>query len=273
MGFSLKYVTDNELADAVAVEEAAMGTYTYLADANELYKRSEGELIGICDNGKMIGIGRFTVLADRSAWLECLRVAPDYQRMGAGKMIYQEYLKLAEQFECTGMAMYTGRKNIKSSSLAEKFGLNTVQGFYGYHVKPERTEDYEAFVPVTPKEAEELMQYKEKYHDYLSVSRTFYHFNPENLKDFASRGMVYRHAESGSWVIAGARFQQYKALHCALMEGDAQLCLNFLKNLAAVQGIGDIVFTLAYDNPLEEVLMQNGASKDAPEIIVKERIF
>ena len=273
MKFTAKYVQDNEIAQAVKVEADTMGSYTYLKDAWELYRRSAGELIGIYDEGHMIGIGRFTVLADNSGWLECLRVTPEYQRMGAGKMIYDEYLKLAEKYQCSSIAMYTGMKNIKSSSLAEKYDLYTVQVFHGYHLTPKMTETDAHFHPLTPDACEELMKDQETYNGWLSVSRTFYHFKPENLKDFASNGMVYKDEESGSIVIAGARFQHGKALHVALMSGDMEKCLAFVNNLAAVQSIGDLTFTLAAPNPLEEVLLAKGAKMDAAEIIVKERTF
>ena len=272
MKFTVKYISDSDLAEAVRVEQETMGNYTYLKDAYELYKHTPGAMVGICDGEHMAGIGRFTVLPDNTGWLECLRVSPEYQHMGAGKMIYEEYLKLAEKYHCTSMAMYTGMKNIKSSSLAEKYGLYTVQVFHGFHIPAEMCA-CTPFRRLTPDEAEVLMQYKEKYHDYLSVSRTFYHFNKENIRSFAAEGMVYGDEESGSLVIAGARFQHYKTLHAALMEGNTEKCLSFLKTLAYIQGIHDITFTIASPCSLEDVLKEYGASMDSAEIIVKEKKF
>lgn len=272
MNFRTEYLDSSHLAEAIDVEKKTMGNYTYLKDAYTLYQKSPGELIGVYDEEKLIGIGRFTVLADKTGWLECLRVIPEYQHKGAGKLIYEEYLKLAGRYNCSSIAMYTGEKNIASSSLAEKYGLFTIGHFTGFHFKPELTES-SSFIQLTPEKCDTLMQYKENYHDCLSVSRTFYHYNIENLSDFASMGMVYKDSESDSYIIAGARFQHHKTLHVALMEGDYQKCLAFIRNLAALLCIDDICFTLSVNNPLCNILMDFNAAADNSDIIVKELKF
>lgn len=42
------------------------------------------ELTVACVDGVPVGMGKLTVLFDGSAWLELLRVQPDFQRKGGG---------------------------------------------------------------------------------------------------------------------------------------------------------------------------------------------
>ena len=60
-----------------------------LADVLDYYTTTRGEFTVVCVDGKPVGIGKLTVLYDNSAWLELLRVHPQYQRQGAGTALYR----------------------------------------------------------------------------------------------------------------------------------------------------------------------------------------
>lgn len=69
-------------------------------------------------DGKIVGIGKLTLLYDGSAWLETLRVDPAYQGNGVGKAIYRRYLEEAAELNAPALRMYTGVKNAVSAGLA-----------------------------------------------------------------------------------------------------------------------------------------------------------
>lgn len=87
MELVVRTVTRPELDKAVEVEEKAMKGSGYLRDVSELFLSDEvGPLLGAYKDGEeLVGIAKYTVLADHTAWLETLRVAPEYQRQGVGR--------------------------------------------------------------------------------------------------------------------------------------------------------------------------------------------
>ena len=91
-------------------------TNRYLADVADEFTTTRGELtLGVVD-GVVAGFGKLTVLFDGSAWLELLRVHPDYQRQGVGNHIYGRYLEQIRAFGCHQAAMYTGVRNVASAA-------------------------------------------------------------------------------------------------------------------------------------------------------------
>lgn len=275
MAFTLKMATFDDLAAATAVEREAMGNYVYLQDAWHYFNSQKGGLICVYDKDRMVGIGRFTVLPDGTGWLETLRVTPQYQRRGVGRMIYEQYSKLAQHYGCPSMAMFTGITNAASSGLAEVFGLKTAAQHKGWHLTDITVGSAHGFKAVNWQKAPQLiLPLKEQYHNYFTFNRTFYHINEANARQFAIEGKVYEDAESGSFIVCGARFQHQAALHIAMMGGDLDKCIDFAINLASAQNIPKISCTFALDNPeLENALKARGFVAESGTIITKEIVF
>ena len=93
MEFTTRAFSAPDLPDCLAIEQAAVRSNHYLADVLDYYTTTRGEFTVVCAEGKPIGIGKLTVLYDNSAWLELLRVHPQYQRQGAGTAIYRRYFE------------------------------------------------------------------------------------------------------------------------------------------------------------------------------------
>ncbi len=272
MAFTRKMATWDDLTEAAKVEAAAMKN-VYLEDAWDYYARTGGELVCIYEGEKMVGIGRLSVLFDGSGWLECLRVAPEYQNQGAGKLIYKEWLEIAHKLGCQGLGMFTSDDNARSAGLAEKYGGLTFSGYHqGYTLTNPQGGDPHGFKHVNWERAEQLiLPLKEKYNDYMSLNRTFYRVNSGNAHGFASSGWVYEDTESGSFVVAGARFQHMAALHIAAMGGDLDKCIDFAINLGRAMGNQRITCTVAEPNEkLVAALTSRGFTKDPFRIMTKE---
>lgn len=82
-------------------------------------------------------MGKLTVLFDGSAWLELLRVHPDFQRKGVGRAIYQRYFEQIKALGCPAARMYTGVSNKASAGLAEQFGLKRRAQFHSMRIPTE----------------------------------------------------------------------------------------------------------------------------------------
>ncbi|BES65718.1 hypothetical protein SANA_21570 [Gottschalkiaceae bacterium SANA] len=224
-------------------------------------------------DGKMAGIGKFTILYDGSAWLETLRVDPKYQGLGVGKEIYKNYFVQAKKHGCKSMAMYTGAGNVVSAGLAARYLLEKAQSFRGYNLidfAPSQKKD--TFTRVSPQRAVELIiPLADEYHNYLVSNRTFYRINPATVMGLSMEGKVFENVENASFIVCGARFQKLLSLHISMMDGKYCSCLEFAKNYAASQGIHKITFTIPLENiKLESFLRDSGFERESSDLITME---
>ena len=226
MELVVRTVTRPELDKAVEVEEKAMKGFGYLRDVSELFLSDEvGPLLGAYKDGEeLVGIAKYTVLADHTAWLETLRVAPEYQRQGVGRRLYEEFQKLSREKGVESMAMYTGLRNIPSYSLARVFGLDTAGRYREFQLDlagaemPAETGD---FKPVGEDEAVELlMALGDKYEGFVIFNRTFMHINEPIIRQLAKEGKVLRDEATGSVMAFGNRFLEKRSVQIAMMGGD-----------------------------------------------------
>ena len=272
MEYTLKPIAPEHLAAALRVEKAAMGNHCYLADVYEYFQTTQGELTGVFAGGELAGIGKLTVLWDGSGWLEALRVAPEWQRKGVGTAIYRRYMEQAEALGCTALRMYTGIHNVASAELARRFGLQQAAQFREYTLPAAQGGGEEDFSPVSPDEAFALLEpWFGRYNGYVVMNRTYYRLNEATCRGLAQNGRLWRHAQSGTVMVAGARFQPGKGLHIALLEGDRGRGLAFAQRLAARQGAGQLLCNFALENPgLEAFLQQNGFRAAGDDLITME---
>lgn len=172
---------DADLGRCLEIERAAVRSNHYLNDVIDYYRTTKGEFtLALADNFPA-GMGKLTVLYDGSAWLELLRVHPDFQRQGMGKAIYRRYLEQIAAFGCPAARMYTGVKNVASAALAEQFGLHRGPEFRGMSLPVQD----DSFQP-QPKPlhllggeeaTEHLLPLQEKTGGFLSINHTFYKLN------------------------------------------------------------------------------------------------
>lgn len=232
MKFNTRYATIDELDMMVKIEEASMPGYAnYLRDASDYYfNECPGEIsIAETEDGLAVGIGRYSTLPDGSGWLETLRVHPDWQRKGAGRAIYGDYMKLAEETNAPHMGMFTGSTNVPSRSLAEIHGFE-LAGTYenkDYIPKDEVLEISPDFIQVKDlEEVRELLELsKSTWYPHIAFNRTFYRHNEANYKWFIEKGMVYK--DGDNLIILGARMLHERGIFIGLMYGDLKKCVDF----------------------------------------------
>lgn len=274
MEYTTKLAAFEDLQTCTEIDIAAIGG-TYLPDAWHYFSTLKGGMICVYAGDQMVGIGRFTVLPDGSGWLETLRVRPEWQNKGVGKVIYQEYHRLAREHNCPSMAMFTGVTNAASAGLARRNGLSLTAQYHGCHLTDLSGGCAHGFRHVNWKRAAELiLPMREEYHNYMVFNRTFFHVNEANARHFANEGKVFEDPESGSFIVCGARFQHQVTLHIAMMGGDYDKCLDFAVNYAKAQGLGKVSCTYAMENEkLEKALKSRGFSTDPSDLITMEVCF
>jgi ribosomal protein S18 acetylase RimI-like enzyme len=233
MSIVLRSALPKDRQQVLEVEKKATPGLTYLPHVFDQFVADEtGEFIVAETGDQLVGCGKFTLLPDGSAWLETLRVIPERQGQGIGKMFYQRFLEIAQAKRVSTLRMYTGVNNHASKGLAEHSGFS-IAGTYLGQRRPCRLglprSVPSAFQEVTdPSVATELLlSYREQWKDFLVINRTFYPITPSLAAYLAGQGQIHYDPNTQSTMTLGARFLPHQALHIGILGGDLSACLLF----------------------------------------------
>ncbi len=272
----LRKARDEDRDDAIWVESLSTPSLSYVPHVWDMFLNDEdGEWTMEELDGKIMGMGKYSILPDGTAWLETLRVVPEAQGLGLGKRLYELWVKLSEEKGVKAMRMYTGVKNVVSEGLAKRYGLSLAQTFHGVKMPAMPFDADSSFEKVTDvKEATELLtSLGEKWGGWMVMNRTYYHWSPELIEWLTTSGMVYQDSNDNI-VVMGGRFMQEFQLHIGLFDGDFKTCLDFAKSEAAKRGVKSL--HCLYPNHLDEIeeaLTGYGFDMEPSPFIVMERKF
>ncbi len=275
MKFTTRYATMEDLDMMVEIEEAAMPGYAnYLRDvSNYFFNECPGKIsIAEMEDGTAVGIGRYSTLPDGSGWLETLRVDPAYQRLGAGRAIYGDYIKQAKENNAPHMGMFTGSDNVASKTLAQlhDFDLAGTYENKDYIPKDEILEINPDFKLVESlDEVKELFEKsKATWYPHIPFNRTFYRHNDENYKWFIEEKTVYTDGEN--LIVLGARMLHERGIYIGLMYGDMKKLVDFA--VAKATNDKEKRLTCICPNTSKDALtaMKEAGFKDSGELIVME---
>ena len=245
------------------IEQGAVKANHYLADVIDYYRTTAGELTVACVDGQPVGMGKLTRLYDGSAWLELLRVHPDFQRKGVGRAIYQRYFEQIEQMGCPAARMYTGVRNVASAGLAACFGLGRGPEFHSMSIQTPAETCPAGLHRVGAEQAiDRLPELTAQTGGFLSINHTFYKLSEQTLRGFAAAGWLW--GEGETLLVAGARFQPGRALYIAAALGQTERALDHAKHLAAVGGAQKLIFHFAPDQQALHDLCAAGGFADDP---------
>lgn len=266
MSIIVRKMEKADLEEALEVENSAVrGRNQYLRDTFDYYQSTKGELSVACLDGKVVGIGKMTVLFDGSAWLELLRVHQDYQKMGVGTALYHRFMEQVEQYQCPHVGLYTGIKNIGSYTLAKNFGLDQDCFYISYSAKPQSPDRLLPFQQLAnlPEQAIEIA--------HLNINHTFYPVNEATLRGFLSQGYLYQYEDT--LLVMGSRFQPVKALYIAYISGSHQQeALDYAFHIASLLGVQKVTYHRPADQELDaSVLEKYGFEKDPGEDLVMSK--
>ena len=274
MKYKVRIAQYDDLDKISAIEKATMGNYTYVDTAWNYFNNSPGAFLCRYDNDLMVGIAHLALLPDNSGWFEALRVHPDHQNKGVGKALYEKALELIEEkYHCISLSMYTGRKNVRSSGLAEKYGLINVYDHKEYAYQVTEYKNAHDYYYADWRRAEELaLPLKEEYGGFVSVNRTWYGINRENVRWMADQNFFYEDGQ-GNFVCAGTRFQHGAKLFVLMLGGEYKKGLDFAVNLARARNIPTVTCTFTVCNEKLEKALQEYGFEYCFELITRERVF
>ena len=213
-----------------------------------------------------------------SAWLELLRVHPEYQRKGCGMAIYKRYMEQLEEMGCPAARMYTGARNVPSAALAERHGLHRSTEFHGMTLTMDKADASLFWEPPMYRRLNgdeaimELLPMKEQLGGYLGINQTYYEINEETLRGFAAAGWIYGDGK-GNVLVAGTRFQPNKALYIAAMKGDKRRALSYALNMMVMAGHQKIAAHFPVGEGAQEMidfLAKHGFEQNPSDLVVME---
>lgn len=101
----------------------------WVADANGV------ALVGLVD-GQPVAIIHAAFLDDGVAWIEGVRVHPDFRKLGVGSMIDMHARQWAREHGCRVARLVTGLKNVTAQGLFVKQGYHRVALFNEWEAEP-----------------------------------------------------------------------------------------------------------------------------------------
>ena len=262
--------TDSDRERFIWIEKGATPGLSYVNDVWEMFTDGQsGEFSAALYGDELGGMGKLTRLYGSYAWLETLRVHPDYQGKGLGKAIYDRYMEQMAQMNLSAAGMYTNYENIVSRSLAEKYGLEVMDRFSEYtHAEfPIPDIDTSGLKLVCINDASAVFsEHFDKEQKFIVLNRTFYPVRDGLSHILAANKWLYI-CDYGM-IIMGYRFQPKKALHIAFMQGDKEQLLKLAYAKAADIGAGTVSAMRVYDDLEEyEFLKRHAFAKNTTDYI------
>lgn len=277
MAIVIRRAKIEDKARVLGVEATATPNLRYLQVMFDHWVHdSVGELSVAELDGVLVGVAKFTVLPDGSAWLEALRVSSAAQGKGVGKAFYQRFFRLAQERQVTTMRMYTGVSNLTSKGLAERFSFELAATYRGASCgvrPPTRTDLKYSFQQVNDcvRAQELIMPLNGVWTGFMVMNRTFYAFSPSLCTSWANEDKVYYDEASQSMLVLGARFQAEQSLHIACLSGNIAKCLAFAEHKAHQLAVPKLVCLFpSQATALAAALLQYGFQPDAADYIVME---
>ncbi|MBQ4342480.1 MAG: GNAT family N-acetyltransferase [Erysipelotrichaceae bacterium] len=267
--------TLNDLNRMLEIEESAISGYGYLFENKEFYFdgiQNQGEMILAIEDELPVGMGQYSVLPDGSGWLEILRVHKDYQRKGAGRSIYQRYHELAKSTKAPSMAMFTGRRNIASKTLAELNGLQLKETHLEYSLDLSQSEglmhDFKQIK--NPDQLFNIFQ-KHPWGTFMGINRTFFHFNLPVCHWLCEKEMAYSDGENV--VVLGARMLKHRGWYIGYIHGDIRKCIEFCIARTKKEHLSKLTVSLPETCPSFIPFFEEAGFVFNAELIVMEKQF
>ncbi len=263
----------HDLSRMIEIEESATPGYGYIFENKEFYFdgiQNQGEMILALKDELPVGMGQYSILPDGSGWLEILRVHKDYQRQGAGNAIYNQYMNLAQKTNAPSIAMFTGRRNIASKTLAEKYGFTLAEAHEEYSLNLSDScialHDFDLL-----KDSEAFYQHmlKHSWGTFIALNRTFFHINQDTCKYLCDHDMVY--TDGFSVVVVGCRMLKHRGYYIGYLSGNPQKCIEFAIKKTKQENLSKLTVSLPENKKeLASFLEENKFTFNA-ELIVMEK--
>lgn len=140
-------LTHDDYDDIVDISKHIWGGYDYLPKVFHEWVDEEGYFLGLVDSekDKVVGVGKLSVLHDKSGWLEGLRVHKDYRGQKLARLISERLLEMAKGYLKEGkikkVAFSTQIDNVESMTLMKKLNFKAEAELMIVSKPPEKVDE------------------------------------------------------------------------------------------------------------------------------------
>jgi len=133
MNLTVREAAAGDLADLADISRNTWEGHDYLEKVSPEWIRDSGFIVGETE-GRVIACGKISKMPGDVAWLEGLRVHPDYRGRGYGRAMSERILGFArgkvrrKEFSCIEFSTYIN--NVESRTIAEEQGFRIVELFH-----------------------------------------------------------------------------------------------------------------------------------------------
>lgn len=137
--FDFRRLTHEDYEDICDISKDIWGGTDYLPKVFHKWVDDKGYFLGVIDEtkNKVVGVGKLSLLQDKSAWLEGLRVHSKYRGLKLSRQISERLIKIAKDYLKEGKAEKIGFAthidNIESISLMEKLNFKIKEKLYVFY--------------------------------------------------------------------------------------------------------------------------------------------
>lgn len=137
--FEFRRLTHEDYEDICDISKDIWGGTDYLPKIFHKWVDDKGYFLGVIDEtkNKVVGVGKLSLLQDKSAWLEGLRVHSKYRGLKLSRQISERLIKIANDYLKEGKAEKIGFAthidNIESISLMEKLNFKLKEKLYVFY--------------------------------------------------------------------------------------------------------------------------------------------
>lgn len=136
------YIRPASAKDKAAVLAFCQNTFSwgdYIADVwDDWLTFAGGQLLVATFDEHPIGIVHVALLENKIAWMEGMRVHPDYRRQGVARRLDARAIAFARERGCTAAQLVTSTKNIAAQSMLEASNYQRVARFNEWQAEPQR---------------------------------------------------------------------------------------------------------------------------------------
>lgn len=209
-------LTHEDYEDICDISKSIWEGTDYLPKVFHKWVEDEGYFLGVIDSNKnkVVGVGKLSILQDKSAWLEGLRVHTEYRGLKLARKISETLLNIAKDYLRDGkvkkIAFATHIGNVESIALMEKLNFKLVEKLYIFH----------------------------KEFDYLNPKLMIDDFNvePWNLSYEEFIKLPYIHKRNGYFDLAFTFQEPTLELYKDLKNSQAFICINGFKGIFKLKG-------------------------------------
>lgn len=219
MNLMVREASAGDSADIADISRNTWEGHDYLEGVSSDWLKDSGFIVGEI-NGRVIACGKITMMPGGVAWLEGLRVHPDFRGKGFGRVMSDRILEMAREQVDRGrfssIEFSTYINNVESRTMAERQGFRVIDLFHVIGLdEPAESSSMVDFREVAPEPADFAV-----YTKYAPCGWKFIHSSAPGTVDWMKRNARFWQVDTGARFLTSVRGFEISPLSSAFEDPD-----------------------------------------------------